>query len=62
MAFSLRMILLLVATILFVLAAVSSVDNWADWIAWGLAALAAAFLVGEAGWDRNFGGPSRDRT
>ena len=62
MAFSLRMILLLVATILFVLAALSSVDNWADWVAWGLAALAAAFLVGEAGWDRNFGGPSSDRT
>ncbi|MBA3383238.1 MAG: hypothetical protein H0T20_01115 [Actinobacteria bacterium] len=62
MAFSLRMILLLVATILFVVAALGSAENWADWIAWGLAAVAAAFLVGEAGWDRSFGGPSRDRT
>ena len=60
MAFSLRMILLLVATILFVVAALSDAgENWADWVAWGLAAVAAAFLVGEAGWDRSFFGPKR---
>jgi hypothetical protein len=57
MSFSLRMILLLVAVVLFVVAALD--DAGGDWIAWGLAAFAAAFLVGEAGWDRSFGGTRR---
>jgi hypothetical protein len=54
MSFSLRTILLLVAVVLFVVAAIG--DSPGDWIAWGLAAFAAAFLVAEAGWDRNLGG------
>jgi hypothetical protein len=49
----LRALLLLVALILFIVAAVG--DTTGDWIAWGLACLAAAFLVGEAGLDRRFG-------
>jgi len=53
MNFGLRALLLLVALILFVVAAIG--DEPGDWIAWGLAALTAAFLVGEAGWDRRFG-------
>jgi hypothetical protein len=57
MAFSLRLILLLVAVVLFVVGALD--DTGGDWIAWGLAAFAAAFLVSEAGWDRNFGGTRR---
>jgi predicted cobalt transporter CbtA len=54
MALSLRTILLLVAVILFLLAALDIGAR--DWIAWGLAVFAAAFLVAEAGLDRRFGG------
>jgi hypothetical protein len=49
----LRAILLLIAVILFVVAALG--DSSEDWVAWGLACLGAAFLVGEAGLDRRFG-------
>lgn len=49
----LRSLLLLVAVILFVVAAVG--DSSEDWIAWGLACVAGAFLVSEAGLDRRFG-------
>ena len=52
MTLGLRALLLLVALILFVVAAI---DDNGDWIPWGLALLTAAFLVGEAGWDRRFG-------
>jgi hypothetical protein len=54
MSFSLRLVLLAVATVLFVISVF--VDNPTDWWAWGLAAFAAAFLVTEGGWDRRFGG------
>ena len=47
MTFGLRSILLLVAVVLFVVAALST-TNWDDYIAWGLAAFAASFLVGDA--------------
>ena len=46
---SLRPILLLVAVVLFVLAAVGMSLGNVDLIAIGLAAFAAAFLVGEGG-------------
>jgi hypothetical protein len=49
-----RALLLLVAVILFVVAALG--DSSEDWTAWGLACLAAAFLVADAGLDRRFGG------
>ena len=51
MTLGLRALLLLVALILFVVAAI---DDNGDWIPWCLALLTAAFLVGEAGWDRRF--------
>lgn len=54
MAFSLRLILLLLATALFVISVF--VDDPTDWWSLGLAAFAAAFLVTEGGWDRRFGG------
>ena len=57
MAFSLRLILLLVAVALFVISVF--VDNPTDWWAWGLAAFAGAFLVTEGGWDRRFGDTGR---
>ena len=54
MTIGLRTILLAVALILFVLGAIG--DEPADWLAWGLAAWAAASLVGDLGWNRGFGG------
>jgi peptidoglycan/LPS O-acetylase OafA/YrhL len=49
-----RTILLIVAIILFVVA-VFSASNWDDLVAWGLAAFAASFLVGDANLG-SFGG------
>jgi predicted cobalt transporter CbtA len=43
-----RQILLGIAVILFVLAGFSD-ENYADFLAWGLAAFAGAFLVDELG-------------
>ena len=54
-ALSLKTLLLVLAIILFVLAVID--DTGGDWIAIGLAVLAAALLVSEAGWGRNIGGP-----
>jgi hypothetical protein len=59
MTFGVRTILLLVAVVLFVIAAF--VDDPTNWWSFGLAAFAAAFLVAEAGWDRTFGGPATRR-
>lgn len=42
----LRGLLLIVAIILFVVAVFSD-TNWSDLVAWGLAAFAASFLVGD---------------
>jgi hypothetical protein len=50
----LRGILLAVAVILFVIAVFSD-ERYADMTALGLAAMAAAFLVGELGVDTRFG-------
>jgi sorbitol-specific phosphotransferase system component IIBC len=52
---SLKTLLLVLAIILFVIAVID--DTGGDWIAMGLAVLAAALLVSEAGWGRNLGGP-----
>ncbi|MFL5954888.1 MAG: hypothetical protein ACJ76I_12365 [Gaiellaceae bacterium] len=46
MNFGLRSILLLVAVVLFVVAVLTD-TNWSDLVAWGLAAFAASFLVGD---------------
>jgi hypothetical protein len=59
MSFGVRTILLLVAVILFIVAAI--VDDPTDWWSFGLAAFAAAFLVAEMGWDRSFSGPATRR-
>ena len=53
-ALSLKTLLLVLAIILFVIAVID--DTGGDWIAMGLAVLAAALLVSEAGWGRNMGG------
>jgi predicted cobalt transporter CbtA len=54
MKIGLRQILLGIAVVLFVLAVFSD-TNYADLIAWGLAAFAAAFLVDELGVGDRFG-------
>jgi len=51
MNFGLRALLLVAAVILFIVAAISD-SNYADLLAWGLACLAAAFLIGETGFAR----------
>ena len=58
MTIGVRTLLLVVAAVLFVVAALSD-TNQGDLLAWGLAAFAAAFLVGELGVDRPLGGRRR---
>jgi peptidoglycan/LPS O-acetylase OafA/YrhL len=58
MNLGLRSLLLLVAIILFVVAAISS-TNWDDYVAWGLAAFAASFLVGDTNLGSFAGGRRR---
>jgi hypothetical protein len=53
-----RSLLLVVAVVLFVVAALSD-TNQGDLLAWGLAAFAGAFLVGDLGVDRPLGGSRR---
>ena len=52
--FGVRTLLLLLATLVFVLA-VWDEGDYADLIAWGLAALAFSFLLADIGWDRKYG-------
>jgi hypothetical protein len=54
--FGVRTLLLLLATIVFVLA-VFVEDDYADLLAWGLAALSVSFLLADIGWDRKYGSP-----
>jgi hypothetical protein len=54
----LRPLLLIAAVILFVIAALSD-ENYADLLAFGLACLAGAFLVGETALGRMLGGGRR---
>jgi peptidoglycan/LPS O-acetylase OafA/YrhL len=58
MTLGLRSLLLLVAIILFVVAVFSD-TNWSDLVAWGLAAFAASFLVGDATFGSFAGGRRR---
>jgi hypothetical protein len=51
MNIGLRQLLLLVATVAFVIA-IFNKSNWLDWVAIGLACSAGATLVREMGWDR----------
>ena len=51
MSIGLRQLLLLVATITFVIAILNRA-NWDKWVAIGLACSAGATLVREMGWDR----------
>ena len=53
-ALSLKTLLLVLAILLFLVAVMD--DAHREWIPLGLAAMAAALLVSEAGWGRNMGG------
>lgn len=54
MNIGLRGLLLLLATILFIVAALNN-DNFTDLVAIGLAVFAAAFVVEETGFGKNLG-------
>ena len=51
MTIGLRQLLLLVATLAFVIA-IFDKSNWSAWVAIGLTCSAGATLVREMGWDR----------
>jgi len=57
--FGLRTLLLIAATLLF-LVAVYSDTNQGDLVSWGLAVFAFSFVLGDLGWDRRYGGTSRN--
>jgi hypothetical protein len=52
MSIGLRQLLLLAATIVFVIAIFVDASNWTNWASIGLACWAGAALVREMGWDR----------
>jgi len=56
MTIGLRQLLMLAATIVFIIALFDRA-NWDRWVAIGLACSAGAVLVREMGWDRMLGGP-----
>jgi hypothetical protein len=53
-ALSLKTLLLVLAILLFIVAVID--DTGSAWIPLGLAAMASALLVSEAGWGRNISG------
>jgi len=55
-----KTLLLLGATIVFLLAVIDEKD-YKNLLAWGLAAVALALLVADIGWDRKYGGPRGPR-
>jgi hypothetical protein len=54
-ALSLKTLLLVLAILLFIVAVID--ESGSAWVPLGLATMAAALLVSEAGWGRNIGGP-----
>jgi hypothetical protein len=54
MTLSIRALLMLLATILFIVAALNN-DHFSDLLSIGLACLAGAFLIGEAGLGTRLG-------
>ena len=59
MRISFRLVALVVAVILFLVAAFIDEDNWSDMVALGLAVFAAAFLADELGLDTRARGAGR---
>ena len=56
MNLGLRQLLLLAATIVFIVAIFVNSSDWTNWISIGLACSVGAVLVREMGWDRMLGG------
>ena len=52
MSIGLRQLLLMVATVVFVIAIFVDASNWMVWASIGLACSSGAALVKEMGWDR----------
>ncbi len=61
MTLGLRQVLLLAATVVFVVSIFINNANYYNWLSIGLVLFVASFLVGEMGWDRplSAGGPRR---
>jgi hypothetical protein len=59
MSIGLRQLLLLAATVMFVIACFTELDDWPYWVSIGLALFAGAALVKEMGWDRMLSGPQQ---
>jgi hypothetical protein len=59
MTLGLRQLLLLAATVVFVVSIFINNDNYFNWLSIGLACLAGAALVREMGWDRQMLGGAR---
>jgi hypothetical protein len=57
-SFGIKTLLLLLATLLFILAVIDE-EDYANLLAWGLASVSLAFLLTDIGWDRKYGSPSR---
>lgn len=53
--FGIKTLLLLLATLLFILAVFNDGDTYANLLAWGLASVALALLLTDIGWDRKYG-------
>jgi sorbitol-specific phosphotransferase system component IIBC len=58
MNFGVRVILLLAAVVSFIIC-IFATEHFSDWLAIGLACLAGSFVVGDLGWDRPLGAPTR---
>jgi uncharacterized PurR-regulated membrane protein YhhQ (DUF165 family) len=52
--YGVRTLLLIVATLLFLVAVFSDTDQ-GDWLSWGLAVFAFSFVISDLGWDRRYG-------
>ena len=61
MSIGLRQLLLLAATVVFVIAIFVDSANWTSWASIGLACSAGAALVKEMGWDRVLGSAETSR-
>ena len=59
--FGIKTLLLLLATLLFILAVLSEKD-FENLLAWGLASVALALLLTDLGWDRKYGGSMARRS
>ena len=57
-SFGIKTLLLLLATLLFILAVLSEKD-FENLLAWGLASVSLALLLTDLGWDRKYGSMPR---